>query len=118
MITLRNCRGWLLGWKKGSQWGLLGIGTNLHTLMADITYFEKIGAAKGFRIAHLNVRSLVKKIDQVRILLRDKPVDIFTVSETWLQPHLSTRLVEIDGYEVIRLDRGSGESNRRKGGAF
>ena len=86
--------------------------------MSTINDFGDLGSAKGFKMTHLNVRSLVKKIDQLRLLLRDKPVDIFTVSETWLQPHLSTGLAEIEGYNIFRLDRKANGHIKKRGGGL
>ena len=39
---------------------------------------------RGLRIAQLNVRSIVYKMDSIRLMLKDKPFDVFSVSETWL----------------------------------
>ena len=71
----------------------------------NINRFEDLKAVKGLRITHLNIRSLVKKIDQLRVLLFDAGIDILTISETWLMEHLQTKLFEIEGYDTHRLDR-------------
>ena len=73
--------------------------------MEIVSTLEKLSTKKGFKIVHLNVRSLVKKIDQVRLLLQDVKIDVFSVSETWLQPHLSTGLFEVSGFQMFRQDR-------------
>ena len=39
---------------------------------------------RGFKFAHSNARSIVNKIDEIRLLLRDKPFQVFAVSESWL----------------------------------
>ena len=44
--------------------------------------FQSIKHIKGFKVVDLNIRSIVKKLDQVRLLLRDTPTDILTISET------------------------------------
>ena len=38
--------------------------------------------ARGLKLAHLNVRSLVNKIDDVRSFIDKNPFDIFTISES------------------------------------
>ena len=37
---------------------------------------SKVKNSKGLRLALLNVRSLPQKLDQIRILLNDKPLDV------------------------------------------
>ena len=68
-------------------------------------YFHDLGAAKGFKIAHVNVRSIIKKVDQLRLLLDDAKVDVLTISESWLKAHLHSNLVKLEGYNTLRLDR-------------
>ena len=53
---------------------------------------------KGFKIVHLNIRSLIKKIETSKI-------DIFTISETWLTSNHSSSLVNLRNYNFIRYDR-------------
>ncbi len=38
----------------------------------------------GFKIGHVNIRSLVKNIDQLRIYLSNQQYDIICINETWL----------------------------------
>lgn len=65
----------------------------------------------GLKLAHLNVRSLKSirnnTIDQVRSLLEGQSIDVFAVSETWLNSEVSDAEVSIDGYTLYRKDRGS-----------
>ena len=39
---------------------------------------------RGFKIVHLNVRILVKNIDQLRIYLQDQQFDVISINETTL----------------------------------
>ena len=63
-------------------------------------------------IAHLNVRSILHKMNHVRLLFSDKKFDIFTFSETCLSPSIKDSEVDITGYSVLRNDptgkRGGG----------
>ena len=54
---------------------------------------------------HLNVRSLCSNIDQLRLELINAPVNIVTLSETWLKSSLDSSFLKIDGYSLHRLDR-------------
>ena len=51
--------------------------------------------------------SSFNKIDQLRILLRDKPLDILAINETFLDENIPTFQLNIDGYIFERYDRGS-----------
>ena len=79
--------------------------------MYSISTFETLSAAKGLKFIHLNVRSLTKKIDQIRTLLADTTLDVLTFSETWLKQYLNTKVVHLDGYKSFRLDRATKGKN-------
>ena len=70
-------------------------------------------SVRGFKLANLNVTSLVKHIDELRILLADTPVDVLSINETRLDDSVKDSDVYIPGYEIIRRDR---ETNGRFGG--
>ena len=73
---------------------------------------------KGFHIAHLNVRSMFggHKFDTLKNQIGTSGVDLFTLSETWLNAAITDKLVEITPYTVTRLDRGwSDHDNNAKG---
>lgn len=61
--------------------------------------------AKGFIAAHINCRSLFPKIDFLRHLMYEKPVDVLCMSETWLKADIQDFMVELQGYNLIRHDR-------------
>ena len=84
--------------------------------MAKLHTFSTIKDIKGLKLVHLNVRSLLKKMDQVRLLLRDSEVDILSISETWLKTHLHSNLVSIQGYKLYRQDRALGPLRKKKRG--
>ena len=85
--------------------------------MAKLTNFEDLGAIKGLKLIHLNIRSLLPKIDQLRVALLNNPVDIITLSETWLNPKLDSAVVAIPGYKQYRLDR-KGPCKKERGGGL
>lgn len=67
--------------------------------------------AKGFKMALLNIVSLTKHIDQIRILLSAHPFDLLALNETKLDPTITSEEMRISNYELIRQDR-----NRHGGG--
>ena len=67
------------------------------------------GPASSFSLGHLNVRSLNirEKFEEISFLIKENNFDIFVVSETWLNEHISSECFAIPGYnQIIRLDRG------------
>jgi len=50
---------------------------------------------KGLKIIHLNIRSLMSKIDLLRAWASHNKPDIITVTETWLHSAISNNNVEI-----------------------
>ena len=69
----------------------------------------------GFKLASLNVTSLVKRIEELRIsLLANNMIDVLAINETRLDSiRLVISEVHIHGYEIVRRDR---DSNGRYGG--
>ena len=71
-----------------------------------------------YNFAHLNARSLIPRLDEVNILLEQEDVDILCISETWLGPNVSNRVLVFPGYSIARCDRAvqRGARNKRGGG--
>ena len=86
--------------------------------MDDPETFQDLGKLKGLKITHLNIRSLLKKVDQLKLLTEGTGIDILTLSETWLRPHLNTSLVDLPGYRTFRLDRDSKSKRKKRGGGL
>ena len=56
-------------------------------------------------IAQLNVQSLKSKLPDLRHNLAEvHHFDIIALSETWLRPSVPNRLLNVDGYQLIRHD--------------
>ena len=64
-------------------------------------------------IYYFNVRSLLPKIDNLRILCSLYSPDLVCVVESWLGPDISNSEISIPSYSVFRLDR-----NRHGGGVL
>ena len=60
---------------------------------------------KGFKIVHLNIRSLVNKYEQLKIELENSKIDIFSISETWLTEGVGSNILGITGYNLEKHDR-------------
>ena len=61
----------------------------------------------GLKICHLNVQSLVKKIDEFRYIFEKSEVDVICISETWFRSDMADSLFKVNGYKLLRSDRSS-----------
>ena len=72
----------------------------------DIPELSNLTSQRGLKFLHLNVCSLVPKVDEIRLLLvRHKDIDFFSITETHLSSHISDDEIGIQGYTIYRLDR-------------
>ena len=85
-------------------------------MTTEIFNFYQLNAAKGFKIVHLNIRSLPRKIDQLRAILENSLLDIVTLSETWLHSKIDSQIVHIKGYTLYRFDRKVSQKDKNKRG--
>ena len=67
--------------------------------------------SKGLHFVGLNIRSLLPKIDQLKIFVQNNNPAVISVSETWLDNSVTSNEVNIPGYSIERKDR-----NRQGGG--
>lgn len=70
---------------------------------------------KGLCIVHLNIRSILPKLDEVKEKFLDGHFQIIGLSETWLHNKIESALVQVEGYQLIRQDRQC-TSKKRGGG--
>ena len=75
--------------------------------------FEKwaVFKKKGLHFVHININSLLPKIDELRYLVKLPNASIVGIGETKLDDSISSSEIEIEGYGLLRLDR-----SRRGGG--
>jgi exonuclease III len=60
---------------------------------------------KGLKIANLNVNSLLKHIDDLRLMLSDNPFDILAINESKLDSSIPDYEIHIHNYSIVCLDR-------------
>ncbi|CAB3986328.1 Hypothetical predicted protein, partial [Paramuricea clavata] len=73
----------------------------------------KLCAEKGLRICHLNIRSLVNKIDEIRVFCETHKPHVLCLNETWLDTSIADGEIQLDGYSHIRRDK-----TRHQGGVL
>lgn len=60
---------------------------------------------KGFTISHLNIRSLIKHINELRLYFEKQQFDVITKDETILDQSIPDHEMGITGYDVVRKVR-------------
>ena len=84
-----------------------------------MTDFESIRTYKGLKFCHLNVRSIVNKLDQFKLHFEHSSFDVVTLSETWLTEGINDCLLTMGGYQLLRYDRSvQGLHGTKKGGGL
>ena len=59
----------------------------------------------GLGIIHVNIRSLIQKLDYVNSLILQSDPDILVLSESWLKKSIADSDVALLGYNLFRVDR-------------
>lgn len=57
------------------------------------------------KIAHINIRSLVPKLNDLVQFVVEHNLDVLIISETWLGSAVHESHVSVDGYRIFRKDR-------------
>ena len=57
------------------------------------------------RIAHINVRSLRNKLDEIKILLKVCRLDVLSITESHLDEKIANQQLNIENYKLARRDR-------------
>lgn len=65
----------------------------------------KIFNEKGLHFLHLNARSLLPKISELKLIALKSKAAIISISETWLDDSVTDAEINIENYSVVRLDR-------------
>ena len=76
-----------------------------------ISFDKVMSQTRGFKMALLNINSLNKHIDELRVLMLCKPLDILTINESKLDENDSDSSITLSGYNLERRDR-----NKQGGG--
>ena len=73
--------------------------------------FQCIQSNKGLHFLHLNARSVISKLTDLRRIVKESQTSVLAISESWLDSSITDEEIKIDGYSLIRGDR-----NRNGGG--
>lgn len=54
---------------------------------------------------HINAQSIVAHLDEIKLIGAVDDIEIIDVSESWLKPNISSSLVNIPNFKLVRNDR-------------
>ena len=66
---------------------------------------HKIKKLRGLKIASLNINSLLRHVDELRLILSDSEIDVFAINESKIDNSVKDSEISIPGYNMIRKDR-------------
>lgn len=69
---------------------------------------------KGLIIIHVNIRSLLSKMELVSLDLLDGRLDVVCITESWLHKRVDNAIIEHGQYRLIRQDRIDNNNLSRK----
>ena len=75
--------------------------------MGQVDMMTKVKSDK-IKIEYINAQSIQGHIDEIKLLINDRNVDILCVSETWLLPTVENRFINIPNFNIFRQDEGRG----------
>ena len=70
-----------------------------------ITVFNLQKKKKGLKIVQLNTRSITNKLDQIRLVMHKKSIEILAIRESWSDNSWTNNELVIKGYNLFHTDR-------------
>ena len=103
----------LLGSDIGTNPGPSKDGVRVNVVNTRKHYLEQFAKAinpgsRNLNVAHINIRSLRNKLEEVKLLLHLCRFDVLSMTETHLDNTISDRQLGVNDYKIIRRDRGIG----------
>ena len=69
-----------------------------------------ISSNPALSFCHLNSRSLINKIPEIKHFLHTNGIQLLAITETWLHPNIPDNLVQLEEFQpVFRRDRRTGQ---------
>ncbi len=75
-----------------------------------------VAGLKGITVAHINIRSVFGKLEEIIRILHTGDIDVLCITETWLNRYVNDAMLSIDGYNMIRADRSANSGKQTGGG--
>ena len=83
----------------------LNPGPNVFHIPRDSIHNYKSFQERGLHFVHLNINSLLPKIDEIRLLALNSKPHLISLSETKLDSTILDEEIDVYGYSMIRSDR-------------
>ena len=84
---------------------LIRLSGDVETNPGPFNFEVKECRTRGLKVCHLNMRSLLPKIDSLCLFVSKNPFDVIALSETWLKPSTTDAEIDIPNYSITRNDR-------------
>ena len=84
--------------------------------MSSICSSYDLAKLRGPAIGCLNIQSMTRKLDDVKLLLARSELNCLGLVETWLNNSISDDELYIHNYDLIHFDRDQGSCKRGGGG--
>ena len=75
--------------------------------------FGDLAKLKGITITHLNVCSLINKLDHVTAMFLKGDLDICLITETWLDDTINNTELQVPGHYLFRNDRDKSKCKQK-----
>ena len=73
-------------------------------------FAPSISSNHALSFCHLNSRSLINKIPEIKHFLHTNGIQLLAITETWLHPNIPDNLVQLEEFQpVFRRDRRTGQ---------
>ena len=76
----------------------------LHSMPVESMYRFRTGTT----FVHMNVCSLLPKLKELRIFLKNTNIQVLSINESWLCEDIEDSEIAISGYTIFRRDRPNG----------
>ncbi len=92
--------------------------SNIDEKWKNVVSSKCLSTLPGITMGYLNVRSLVRKLDDINVILGNSELDFLGIGESWLNDSISCAEISIPGYNLHRFDRDGGSGLRGGGGVM
>lgn len=70
----------------------------------NLTTFDHFCSRKSLGLLHINIRSLLPKLDELKVYVQTACPDVLVISESWLKISVPSTAESLPGYSVFRQD--------------
>ena len=79
---------------------------------ADFSTVSDFSKLRGPSFGSYNIRSIINKLDDIKVILGMSKLDFLGLTESWLTKKVDDAELQIPEYNMFRFDRDNGLGNR------